>query len=85
LDGATSLDKTDEVLGASERSGEAAPSAAREASKTPDFIDSKQAPKPDRATLIRNAMQAEFFGGGKWREVISPDSVRCCVTRLWGA
>jgi hypothetical protein len=60
-------------------------SAAREAPKTPDFIDSKQAPKPDRATLIRNAMQAEFFGGGKWREVISPDGVRCCVTRLWGA
>lgn len=37
-----------------------------------------------RSDLIRNAQQAEFFGGGQWREVTSPDGVRCCVTRLWG-
>ena len=54
------------------------------ASKTPDFIGSKVSLKRDRATLIRNAIQAEFFGGGKWREVVSPDGVRCYVTRLWG-
>jgi hypothetical protein len=54
------------------------------ASKTPDFIGPKVPLKPDRATLIRNAMQTEFFGGGKWREVVSPDGVRCYVTRLWG-
>jgi hypothetical protein len=37
-----------------------------------------------RARLIRNAQQAEYFGGGQWREVISPDGVRCYVTRLRG-
>ena len=43
--------------------------------------------RPDRiprSKLIRNAQQAEFFGGGQWREVVSPDGVRCFVTRLWG-
>ena len=45
---------------------------------------SKTALKPDRATLIRNAKQVEFFGGGRWREVVSPDGVRCYVNRLWG-
>jgi hypothetical protein len=54
------------------------------ASKTPDFIGPKVPLKPDRATLIRNAIQTEFFGGSKWREVVSPDGVRCHVTRLWG-
>jgi hypothetical protein len=54
------------------------------ASKTPDFIGPKVPPKRDRASLIRNAIQTEFFGGGKWREVVSPDGVRCHVTRLWG-
>jgi hypothetical protein len=38
---------------------------------------------PQRSDLIRNAQRAEFFGGGQWREVISPDGVRCFVTRLW--
>jgi len=33
---------------------------------------------------MRNAKQVEFFGGGRWREVVSPDGVRCYVTRLWG-
>jgi hypothetical protein len=28
--------------------------------------------------------RAEYFGGGKWHEIISPDGVRCYVTRLWG-
>lgn len=38
----------------------------------------------DRATLIRNAVQTEFFGGGQWREFVSTDGVPCYVTRLWG-
>jgi hypothetical protein len=33
------------------------------ASKTNDFIDPKVPLKPDRATLIRNAIQTKFFGG----------------------
>jgi hypothetical protein len=37
-----------------------------------------------RSDLIRNAQQTEFYGGGQWREVVSPDGVRCFVTRLWG-
>ncbi len=37
-----------------------------------------------RSVLIRNAKQTEFYGGGQWREVISPDGVRTFVTRLWG-
>jgi hypothetical protein len=37
-----------------------------------------------RSDLIRNAEHAEFHGGGQWREVVSPDGVRCFVTRLWG-
>jgi hypothetical protein len=37
-----------------------------------------------RSDLIRNAEHAEFYGGGQWREVVSPDGVRCYVTRLWG-
>ena len=41
--------------------------------------------RPDgMAKLIRNAIQTEHFGGGSWREVVSPDSVVCYVTRLWG-
>jgi hypothetical protein len=40
--------------------------------------------RPRRSDLIRNAQQAEFFGGGQWREVVSPDGVRCFVTHLWG-
>jgi hypothetical protein len=35
-----------------------------------------------RSDLIRNAQQVEFFGGGQWREVVSPDGVRCYVTDL---
>jgi hypothetical protein len=56
--------------------------------EVPDSIGSKWPLKPDRApsraTLIRNAVQTEFFGGGQWREVVSPDGVRSYVTRLWG-
>jgi hypothetical protein len=37
-----------------------------------------------RSDLIRNAERTEFYGGGQWREVVSPDGVRCYVTRLWG-
>jgi len=37
-----------------------------------------------RSDLLRNAQQVEFFGGGQWREVVSPHGVRCFVTRLWG-
>jgi hypothetical protein len=68
-------------------------SDAIRASKTPDFIGPKVPLKPDRATLsakrtraelLRNAIRTEFFGGGKWREVVNPDGVRCYVTRLWG-
>jgi hypothetical protein len=40
--------------------------------------------RPRHSDLIKNAQQAEFFGGGQWREVVSPDGVRCFVTRLWG-
>jgi hypothetical protein len=53
-------------------------------SKSADFIGPKMPLRPDRASLIRNAIQTEFFGGGKWRELVSPDGVRCHVTRLWG-
>ncbi len=44
----------------------------------------KNATRSDRLRLIRNAQQTEFFGGGQWREAVSPDGVRCFVTRLWG-
>jgi hypothetical protein len=37
-----------------------------------------------RSSLVNNATRAEYFGGGQWREIISPDGVRCYVTRLWG-
>jgi hypothetical protein len=37
-----------------------------------------------RWELIRNAQQTEFYGGGQWREIVSPDGVRYFVTRLWG-
>ena len=37
-----------------------------------------------RSNLTRNAMHTEFFGGGRWREVVSPDGIVCYVTRLWG-
>jgi hypothetical protein len=40
--------------------------------------------KLSRDELIRNARHNEYFGGGEWREVVSPDGVRCLVTRLWG-
>lgn len=61
--------------------------------KVPDSIDLNQPINADRrspivvsgrSVLIRNARQAEFFGGGRWREAVSPDGVACCVTRLWG-
>ena len=35
-----------------------------------------------RSGLIPNAVPTEYFGGDKWREVISPDGVCCHVTRL---
>jgi hypothetical protein len=44
----------------------------------------KDVPLPNRATLIRNAVETEFFGGGEWRQVVSPDGVVCYVTRIWG-
>jgi hypothetical protein len=46
-----------------------------------DLPEQKRLP---RSKFIRNAKQTEFFGGGQWREVTSPDGVTCCVTRLWG-
>jgi hypothetical protein len=36
-----------------------------------------------RSRLINNAIQTEFFGGGKWERVVSPDGVVTDVTRLW--
>jgi hypothetical protein len=56
-------------------------------SKSVDSMGIKIGHKDDRlprSLLIRNAEQTEFFGGGQWREVVSPDGVRCFVTRLWG-
>jgi hypothetical protein len=54
----------------------------------PDFVGVKSLIRTDqpsrRATLIRNAVQTEFFGGWQWREVISLDGVLSYVTRLWG-
>jgi hypothetical protein len=37
-----------------------------------------------RSSLVNNAIQTEYFGGGRWKEVTSPDGVRCYATRLWG-
>jgi hypothetical protein len=36
-----------------------------------------------RSSLINNAIHTEFFGGGKWERVVSPDGVVTDVTRLW--
>jgi hypothetical protein len=36
-----------------------------------------------RSRLINNAVQIEFFGGGHWQQVVSPDGVVTYVTRLW--
>lgn len=67
--------------------------SAKLTQKVPDFIDPNRPinaglPSPmapsQRAAFIRNAVQTEFFGGGKWRKVVSPDGVVCYVTRLWG-
>ncbi len=69
------------------------PRNAKLIQKVPDFIDAKwpikgDRPSPiersERSNLIRNAKQTEFFGGGEWRTVVSPDGVLCHVTRLWG-
>jgi hypothetical protein len=38
-----------------------------------------------RSRLINNAIHTEFFGGGKWERVVSPDGVVTDVTRLIGA
>ena len=65
--------------------GRYAPSGAIQ--EMPDSIGVKQPIKPDLALfwkLLGNAVQTEFYGGGKWREVVSLDGVRCFVTRLWG-
>jgi hypothetical protein len=35
-----------------------------------------------RSRLIKNAIQTEFFGGGRWERVVSPDGVVTDVTRL---
>jgi hypothetical protein len=51
--------------------------------KKPSKINSSEAPFP-RSSLVNNAVQTEYFGGGRWHEIISPDGVRCYVTRLWG-
>jgi hypothetical protein len=36
------------------------------------------------ASAMHFAERTEFYGGGQWQEVTSPDGVRCYVTRLWG-
>jgi hypothetical protein len=41
-------------------------------------------PQESRSRLINNAIHTEFFGGGKWERVMSPDGVAVDVTRLWG-
>ena len=41
-----------------------------------------QAPE-SQSRLINNAAQIEFFGGGHWQQVVSPDGVATHVTRLW--
>jgi hypothetical protein len=48
--------------------------------------DFKETRLPDRKTLIRNAIETEFFGGGEWRVADNPDpnGARCHVTRIWG-
>jgi hypothetical protein len=56
-------------------------------SKSVDSAGIKIGHKDDRlprSLLIRNAEGTEFYGGGQWQEVTSPDGVRCYVTRLWG-
>jgi hypothetical protein len=40
-------------------------------------------PQKSRSRLINNAVQIEFFGGGHWQQVVSPDGVVTNVTRLW--
>jgi hypothetical protein len=54
--------------------------------KSPGDFNKLQTPESGsaRATSIRNANQTEYFGGGSWREVVSPDGVVCYVSRLWG-
>jgi hypothetical protein len=41
-----------------------------------------QAPE-SQSRLINNAAQIEFFGGGHWQQVVSPDGIATHVTRLW--
>jgi hypothetical protein len=62
-----------------QKSGTTPPKLVSDFNKLPDPKN-----RSLRATLRRNAIQSEYFGGGKWREVISPDGVRCYVTQLWG-
>jgi hypothetical protein len=50
--------------------------------KNTNLTNGLQATK-SRSSLINNAIQTEFFGGGKWVRVISPDDVAVDVTRLW--
>jgi hypothetical protein len=41
-------------------------------------------PAPLRNRLVHNALQTEYFGGGAWQMVVSPDGVACYVNRMWG-
>jgi hypothetical protein len=48
------------------------------------MTDFNEQPLPERSTLNRNAKHTEYFGGGEWRKVESPDGVVCYVNRMWG-
>jgi hypothetical protein len=48
------------------------------------MTDFNEQPLPERSALIRNAQHTEYFGGGEWRKVESPDGVVCYVNRMWG-
>ena len=45
-------------------------------------LEKLQAPEL-QSRLINNAAQIEFFGGGHWQQVVSPDGVVTDVARLW--
>jgi hypothetical protein len=50
--------------------------------KNANELNKLQPPK-SRSRLINNAVHTEFFGGGKWERMTSPDGVVTDVTRLW--
>jgi hypothetical protein len=50
--------------------------------KNMNDINALETPE-SRSRLINNAVQIEFFGGGHWQRVVSPDGVVTDVTRLW--